>query len=49
MIEDAGFISGVWCGLILGAAAMALVVSALIESEQRKQKQALRQFRKLWE
>jgi predicted small secreted protein len=49
MIGDASFMSGVCCGAILGAAAIALVVSLLLESEQRKNERALRRIRKLWE
>jgi predicted small secreted protein len=49
MIGDTGFMSGVCCGVILGAAAIALVVALLLESEQRKNDRALRRIRKLWE
>ena len=49
MIEDVGFMSGLCCGLILGAAAMALIISLLLESEQRKHERDLQRIRKLWE
>lgn len=49
MIENANFISGVWCGAILGAATMVLILSLILESEQRKRARALRRIRKLWE
>jgi uncharacterized protein (DUF2062 family) len=49
MIENPSFMSGVWCGAIMGAATMVLILSLILESEQRKRARALRRIRKLWE
>jgi len=36
-MDGSGFIQGVWCGVIFGAAAMLLVVSLIFENSRRRQ------------
>ena len=48
MIDSSGFMPGVWCGAIFGAAVMLLIVSLIFEGSQRKEERQLRRFRKVW-
>ena len=48
MVDSAGFMSGVWCGVILGAAGMLLVVSLVIQNASRKQERRLQRVREIW-
>jgi len=48
MVDSAGFMSGVWCGVILGAAGMLLVVSLVLQSASRKQERRLHRVREIW-
>ena len=48
MIDSAGFMSGVWCGVILGAAGMLLIISLILQSEHRKQERQLQRVREIW-
>jgi hypothetical protein len=48
MLDDANFISGVWCGVIFGAAGVMLIVSLIFESSHRKQERLLRRAREMW-
>jgi len=46
---DASFISGVWCGVIFGAAGMLLVISLIFQTEHRKQERQLNRVREFWQ
>jgi len=48
MVDSAGFMSGVWCGVILGAAGMLLVVSLVLQNASRKQERRLQRVREIW-
>jgi hypothetical protein len=48
MVDGTGFISGVWCGVILGAAGMLLVISLVLQNAQRKQERRLQRVREIW-
>ena len=48
MVDSAGFISGVWCGVILGAAGMLLVISLVLDNANRKQERRLQRVREIW-
>jgi uncharacterized protein (DUF2062 family) len=48
MIDSAGFMSGVWCGVILGAAGMLLIISLILQSAHRKQERQLHRVREIW-
>jgi hypothetical protein len=48
MIDSSGFMPGVWCGAIFGAAVMLLIVSLIFEGSQRKEERQLRRFRQVW-
>ena len=47
-MDGSGFIQGVWCGAIFGAAIMMLIVSLIFESSRRKQERQARGVRKIW-
>jgi len=47
-MDGSGFIQGVWCGAIFGAAIMMLIVSLIFESSQRKQERQGRHVQKVW-
>ena len=49
MLDDVSFMSGVWCGVILGAAGVLLIVSLILESSRRKQAQQLQRVREIWQ
>jgi len=49
MLNDASFISGVWCGVIFGAAGVMLIVSLLLESKHRKQQRQLQRVRNMFQ
>jgi hypothetical protein len=49
MLEDASFISGVWCGVIVGAAGVLLIVSLIFENAHRKQERQLQRVRQFWQ
>ena len=40
-MESDSFISGVWCGIILGAALMLLLISLIAEAGKRKRERRL--------
>ena len=48
IMDGSGFIQGVWCGAIFGAAIMMLIVSLIFESSQRRQERQSRHVRKIW-
>ena len=48
MMDSSGFIPGVWCGAIFGAAVMLLIVSLIFENSQHKQERQLRRVHKVW-
>jgi hypothetical protein len=48
MLQDASFISGVWCGVIFGAAGVVLIVSLIVESSHRKTERHLQRVREIW-
>lgn len=48
MIDSAGFMSGVWCGVILGAAGMLLIISLILQTAHRKQERQLQRVREIW-
>jgi hypothetical protein len=48
MLDDASFISGVWCGVIFGAAGVLLIVSLIFENSHRKHERLLQRARELW-
>lgn len=48
MMDNSGFMAGVWCGVMFGAAMVMLVVSLIFESSQRKQARQLRSVQKIW-
>jgi hypothetical protein len=47
-MDDTSFISGVWCGVILGAAGMLLIVSWIVENVRRKHERQLHRVRQMW-
>jgi len=47
-MDGSGFIQGVWCGAIFGAAIMMLIVSLIFESSQRRQERQARGVHKIW-
>ena len=49
MLNDASFMSGVWCGVIFGAAAVIVIVSLIVESTQRKQERRLHRVHEIWQ
>lgn len=48
MLNDASFISGVWCGVIFGAAGVMLIVSLMLENKQRKHERQLQRVRDMF-
>ena len=46
-MDGAGFIPGVWCGAIFGAAVMLLIVSFIFEIRSAEERQ-VRSIRKIW-
>jgi hypothetical protein len=48
MLDDANFISGVWCGVIFGAAGVLLIVSLILETSRRKHERQLQRVREIW-
>ena len=49
IMDGSGFIQGVWCGAIFGAAVMMLIVSLIFESSQRRQERQVRVMHKIWD
>ena len=47
-MDGSGFMQGVWCGAIFGAAVMMLIISLIFESSQRKQGRQVRHVHKIW-
>ena len=47
-MDGSGFIQGVWCGAIFGAAVMMLIVSLIYENSQRKQERQVRKLQNIW-
>jgi hypothetical protein len=48
MMDASGFMSGVWCGGIFGAAVMLLIVSLISENSQRRQERQVSRVHKVW-
>ena len=48
IMDGSGFMQGVWCGAIFGAAIMMLIVSLIFETSKRKQDRQARQVRTIW-
>jgi hypothetical protein len=49
VMDDTSFISGVWCGVIFGAAGMLLIISLIVEIAHRKHERQLRRVRQIWQ
>ena len=49
IMDGSGFIQGVWCGAIFGAAVMMLIVSLIFENSQRRQERQVRVMHKIWD
>lgn len=47
-MESDSFISGVWCGIILGASVMLLLISLIVEAGKRKRERQLERIRESW-
>ena len=48
MMDSSGFLPGVWCGAIFGAAVVLLIVSLIFENSLRKENRQLRRVREIW-
>jgi len=48
MADSAVFLSGVWCGVIFGAAGMLLIVSLVFQTEHRRQERQWQRIREMW-
>lgn len=47
-MDSDSFMSGVWCGVIMGAAVMLLLISLIVEAGQRKRERQLDRIRESW-
>jgi hypothetical protein len=47
-MDSSGFMSGVCCGAMFGAAVMMLIVSLIFESSRRKEERQLELVRGVW-
>jgi hypothetical protein len=47
-MDGSGFLQGVWCGVIFGAAIMMLIVSLIFESSRRRQERQTHRVHKIW-
>jgi len=47
-MDGSGFIQGVWCGAIFGAAIMMLIVSLIFENSRRRQERQTHRLHKIW-
>jgi len=48
MLQDVGFMPGVYCGAMFGAAGVLLIVSLIMEHSHRKHERQMQRIREMW-